>query len=73
MSIVGSYVFGKWIIVPAAVIDPMSNITTFLLTMSMVGLGLHVNLKDLRSKALRPLIAMLLTSTLLSIITYCTL
>ena len=73
MSLIGSYVLGKFIIVPSTILNNISNLTTLLLTMAMVGLGLNVNLKELRSKALRPFIAMLITSILLSLITFFTL
>ena len=73
MSLIGSYVLGKFIIVPPTILNNISNLTTLLLTMAMVGLGLNVNLKELRSKALRPFIAMLITSILLSFITFFTL
>ena len=73
MSLFGSYVLGKFIIVPSTILNDISNLTTLLLTMAMVGLGLNVNLKELRSKALRPFIAMLITSILLSVITFFTL
>lgn len=72
MSLVGSYVIGKYIILPAAVMNDVPTLTTFVLTMAMVGLGLNVSLKDLRTKALRPLIAMTLTSVLLSTMTFFT-
>jgi uncharacterized integral membrane protein (TIGR00698 family) len=70
MSLIGSFVLRKSIIIPAAIMNDTSNVTTFLLTMAMVGLGLNVNLREMRSKALRPLIAMLITSIFLSIITF---
>lgn len=73
MSLFGSYVLGEWIIVHESVLNKLSYVTTLLLTMAMVGLGLNVNLKELRSKALRPFIAMLITSILLSLITFLTL
>ncbi|MEH7118545.1 putative sulfate exporter family transporter [Neobacillus vireti] len=73
MSLIGSYVLGKSIHVPSTILSAGSNLTTFLLTMAMVGLGLNVNLQEMRLKALRPLIAMLITSILLSIITFFTL
>jgi uncharacterized integral membrane protein (TIGR00698 family) len=73
MSLIGSYVLGKFIHVPPTIMNDTSNLTTLLLTMAMVGLGLNVNLKELRSKALRPLIAMFITSALLSFITFLTL
>ncbi|RUL49036.1 YeiH family protein [Lysinibacillus antri] len=73
MSLIGSYVLGKLIIIPTTILDDISNLMTLLLTMAMVGLGLNVNLKELCSKALRPFIAMLITSILLSFITFFTL
>lgn len=72
MSLFGSYVNGHLIIIPAHVMDGISFITTFILTMAMIGLGLNVSLKDVRTKALRPLLAMTITSVLLSVITYFT-
>ncbi|MBT2655933.1 putative sulfate exporter family transporter [Bacillus sp. ISL-18] len=73
MSLIGSYVLGKSINVPPTILNDTSNLTTLLLTMAMVGLGLNVNLQELRTKALRPIIAMLIASTLLSFITFFTL
>ncbi|MDA5111043.1 YeiH family protein [Brevibacillus thermoruber] len=66
MSIFGSYVLGKQIPVSDGFNNGISSLTTFVLTMAMVGLGLNVNLRDLRTKASRPLIAMAITSVLLS-------
>ncbi|GHH99580.1 YeiH family protein [Neobacillus kokaensis] len=70
MSLFGSYVLGKSIPVSKAVMDGIATATTFILTAAMVGLGLNVSLRDLRTKALRPLIAMLITSVVLSVIAY---
>ncbi|WP_107943520.1 YeiH family protein [Metasolibacillus fluoroglycofenilyticus] len=70
MSLFGSYILNRVITVPASVMDGISFFTSFILTMAMIGLGLNINLKDLRTKALRPLLAMLITSLFLSIITY---
>lgn len=72
MSIFGSYVIGEYIHVSAAFMEGVANVSTFILTMAMVGLGLNVSFQALRTKALRPLIAMTITSVLLSIITYFT-
>lgn len=72
MSLFGSYVLGHLITVPTSVMNSISFFTSFILTMAMVGLGLNVSLKDLRTKALRPLLAMAITSVLLSVITYFT-
>jgi uncharacterized integral membrane protein (TIGR00698 family) len=70
LSILGSYVFGHLIPVSAGVMSAVSTITTWLLTAAMVGLGLNVSLRDLRTKALKPLIAMVITSIVLSVVTY---
>jgi len=70
MSLFGSYVLGKSIPVSTAFMDGIANATTFILTSAMVGLGLNVSLRDLRTKALRPLIAMLITSVILSIVSF---
>lgn len=70
MSLIGSYVFGTYIPVSQPVLDSISNVTTFILTMAMIGLGLNVSLQTLRKKAMRPLVAMTITSLLLSIISY---
>ncbi|MDN4494436.1 putative sulfate exporter family transporter [Ureibacillus sp. BA0131] len=70
MSLVGSFVIGSIIPVSGEILDGISSLTTWLLTAAMVGLGLNVNLRDLRTKALKPLIAMGITSIFLSILTY---
>nr|MBA3827040.1 putative sulfate exporter family transporter [Ktedonobacterales bacterium] len=70
MSLIGSYVLGRFVVVPASSMALIANGTTFVLTMAMVGLGLNVNVRALRAKAARPLLVIVLTSTLLSIVTY---
>ncbi|WP_423799939.1 YeiH family protein [Neobacillus sp. SAB-20_R2A] len=70
MSLFGSYILGKSIPVSKAAMDGVSTATTFILTSAMVGLGLNVSLRDLRTKAARPLIAMLITSVILSVVSY---
>lgn len=70
MSVFGSYVLGHSIPVSAETMDGVATMTTWLLTAAMVGLGLNVNLRDLRTKALKPLIAMGITSICLSILAY---
>lgn len=73
MSLLGSYVIGHAVVLPATLLTDISNIASFLLTMAMVGLGLNVSLRDLRSRALRPLLVMTLVSVLLSVVTFFTL
>ena len=72
MSVIGSYVLGEMIPVTENVMNGIYTATTWLLTAAMVGLGLNVSLRDLRTKALKPLIAMIITSILLSIWTFFT-
>ncbi|MEC5422888.1 putative sulfate exporter family transporter [Virgibacillus sp. C22-A2] len=70
MSIIGSYVLGSIIPFSEAAMGATGYITTFILTSAMVGLGLNVSLKDVKNKALAPLLAMVITSILLSVLMY---
>ncbi|MFF2878338.1 YeiH family protein [Gottfriedia sp. NPDC057991] len=70
MSFVGSYVLGKEVPVSKNFMSDIAAFTSFILTMSMTGLGLNINLKELRTKSLRPLIAIIITSILLSFVTF---
>ena len=72
LSTLGSYVFGHSIPVSDEVMNGVFSLTTWLLTAAMVGLGLNVSLRDVRTKALRPLVAMTLTSVALSLLVYIT-
>lgn len=70
MSLFGSYVVGEYIHISEAVLAQIGNLSTYILTMAMVGLGLNVSFQALKTKALRPLIAMVITSILLSALTF---
>ncbi|MFF3024864.1 YeiH family protein [Gottfriedia sp. NPDC057948] len=70
MSFVGSYVLGKEVPVSKNFMSDIAVFTSFILTMSMTGLGLNINLKELRTKSLRPLISIIITSILLSFFTF---
>ena len=70
MSLLGSYVLGTYIRVSPGIAEAVAMVTTLALTMAMVGLGLNVSLRDLKEKAVRPLVAMTGTSILLSIGTF---
>ncbi|MBP1971201.1 putative integral membrane protein (TIGR00698 family) [Virgibacillus natechei] len=70
MSLFGSYVLGTYISVSQSVLNSVDFMTTFILTAAMVGLGLNVSLKDVKNKALRPLLAMVITSVLLSVLMF---
>jgi len=69
-SLFGSYGLPALLPDPAPLLHELSYATTLLLGMAMAGLGLNVSLRDLRSRALRPLAAMFIASVLLSALTY---
>lgn len=62
-------IFNTFIALPEGVMSFIDQLTTLLMVMAMVGLGLSVPLKSIREKALKPLYALIITSVLLSIIT----
>jgi uncharacterized integral membrane protein (TIGR00698 family) len=70
MSFVGSYIIGNEFVVSKKHMSDIATFTSFILTMSMTGLGLNISIKELRTKAIRPLIAIIITSILLSFLTY---
>lgn len=70
MSLFGSFVLGTYIPVSTEAMESVYSVTTWILTAAMVGLGLNVSLRDLRKRALKPLIAMSITSVFVSIIAY---
>lgn len=70
MSLFGSFILGRYIPISNVIWHAISNSTSWLLTAAMVGLGLNVHLRDLRDKAMKPLLAMVITSICLSVITY---
>ncbi|SFE73405.1 YeiH family protein [Alteribacillus iranensis] len=70
MSVLGSFVLGVSIPVSDGFMEGVSTFSTWLLTAAMVGLGLNVSLREVRTKALRPLFAMGITSICLSVLTY---
>ncbi|MFB5196658.1 YeiH family protein [Neobacillus sp. KR4-4] len=72
MSFVGSYIIGNKVVVSKTVMSDIAYGTSFMLTMSMTGLGLNISLKELRTKATRPLIAIIITSVLLTLLTFYT-
>jgi uncharacterized integral membrane protein (TIGR00698 family) len=70
MSFVGSFIIGREVVVSKKLMSDIAGFTSFILTMSMTGLGLNISLKELRTKAIRPLIAIIITSILLSLLTF---
>lgn len=70
MSLFGSYVEGTYMTIPDPVMNSLLTFTSFLLTMSMVGLGLSVSLRDVRDRALKPTLILVFVSILLAFFTY---
>lgn len=70
MSLFGSYVLGKSIPISSDMYNYISEFTSFLLTAAMVGLGLNISFSEIRTKAVRPFIVLIITSVLLSFITF---
>ena len=68
-SLLGSWEFAGQPMIPLPIKDTVSQAASFILAMAMVGLGLNVHLKDIRS-AWRPLLAMSITTVLLILLTY---
>ena len=67
-------IIGTYCPLPKELVAEISNVIgPFLLAAAMVGLGLNVHLSHLRSRALRPLLAMLIASLFLSVFSYLTL
>lgn len=70
LSIIGSYGIDHLFIIPEKGMEIIFTITTWILSAAMIGLGLNVSLHRVRTKALKPLITMTITSVLLSVIVY---
>jgi uncharacterized integral membrane protein (TIGR00698 family) len=64
-SLIGSYLS-----IPIEVLDFMSKGASFILAAAMVSLGLNVNLASLKNRALRPLVAMLVASMIVSSVSF---
>lgn len=70
MSFLNSFVFGHFIHIPDKLLQAVSFGATFLLTMAMVGLGINIDLRELRKRALRPLFSVTIVSLMLSLLTF---
>lgn len=70
MSVIATYVLGNIFTLPHGVMAGISQMKTWLLTAAMVGLGLNVNLKDVKDRALKPLIIMVCVSVCISLLAY---
>jgi len=69
MSLIGSYIIGPVVPITDQVMEGVYSFSTWLLTAAMVGLGLSVSLHDVRTKAMKPLLAMVITSVGLALVT----
>lgn len=69
MSVVGTYVLGE-AFAKSQWNNILSQITTFLLSVAMVGFGLNVDLKEVWSKAKKPFVILILVSIVLSVLSY---
>ncbi|MBP2001920.1 putative integral membrane protein (TIGR00698 family) [Paenibacillus shirakamiensis] len=70
MSILGTLLAAQGHPITGSTSTVISTVTQILLAMAMVSLGLNVFLAELKSKALRPFLAMLVTSIFLSFLTW---
>ncbi len=60
--------FNSVVAIPQAVAQPISLVTTFLLTMAMAAMGLHTDLRRIRAQGLRPLALGLLASLFICLV-----
>lgn len=63
-------VINSFIYIPDQIRAIIDQLTTLFMVMAMVGLGLSVSLKAIKEKAMKPLIALVLVSFILSVVTY---
>lgn len=64
---------GTYLPIPDFVLNDISQASSFLLAAAMVGLGLNVHLSSLRTRAMRPLAAMIIASVVVSSLSFFTL
>lgn len=65
MAIVNTYIS-----IPAVILNILNIVATICLLMAMVALGLNVAFKDIKQRALKPLLTIVITSIVLSVITF---
>lgn len=70
IGFIGMSLLGTFVDINQSLLDIINIATTFILTAAMVGLGLSVSLKEVKNNALRPLVAMIVTSIVLSLTMY---
>ncbi|OEK82373.1 YeiH family protein [Staphylococcus xylosus] len=62
--------FHTYVPIPQFIMQIIEPLTTICLLMAMVALGLNVSFKDLQDRAFKPLIGVIIVSTILSTITF---
>ena len=65
MALINTYIS-----LPPALLKVLEIMTNIFLLMAMVALGLNVSFKDLKSRALKPLLVIIIVSICLSILSY---
>ena len=73
LGFVATSLIASYLPMPKQLLADVSNAASFLLAAAMVGLGLNVHLSSLRTRAAKPLVAMLVASVVLSVFSYFTL
>lgn len=63
-------IFHTYVLIPQFIMQIIEPLTTICLLMAMVALGLNVSFKDLQDRAFKPLIGVIIVSTILSTITF---
>lgn len=63
-------IFHTYVPIPQFIMQIIEPLTTICLLMAMVALGLNVSFKDLQDRAFKPLIGVIIISTILSTITF---
>ncbi|MCE4994413.1 YeiH family protein [Staphylococcus xylosus] len=63
-------IFHTYVPIPQFIMQIIEPLTTICLLMAMVALGLNVSFKDLQDRAFKPLIVVIIVSTILSTITF---
>jgi uncharacterized integral membrane protein (TIGR00698 family) len=70
VGFIATAALGTYLPIPHAAMETLSSLGSFLLTAAMVGLGLNVSFQVLKTRALKPLVAMFAASVVLSVITF---
>lgn len=70
IGFIATSLVGTYFPIPEFVLHDISLASSFLLAAAMVGLGLNVHLSSLRTRAIRPLLAMIIASVVVSSFSY---